>query len=615
MTPTTIPLNKLIAWDGNVRKTDSDKAISELAASIAAHGLLQSLVVRKDKRGKYAVIAGRRRLLALKSLANNGDIPASSPVACNVLEDDADATEIGLAENVVREAMHPADEFEAFRALIDGGLPVADVAARFGVTETVVQRRLKLACVSPKLLDAFRRGEMTLQHVMAFTVTDDHAAQERVWANLPKWQKGDPSIIRDCLSAHEITASDRRVRFATLKTYEKAGGQVRRDLFSDDEDGVFILDKTLLESLVAKKLQRVARDVRKEGWRWVEIRASFDHDEWSGFGRRYPEPSPLPPEAQAEYDALRAERESLWDLAEPDEAQVARLDAVEERLNEMDDREDVWSPETLANAGAIVSLGPDGDADVHRGFVKPEDMPEETPEAGEAEESAATGEANGAPALSAALIESLTAHRSAALSAALLEHPEVALALLVERLALPVFYNGPYGEGVLQITPRVASFHRVEGSIAFAAIEAAREHWRSRLPAGSEGLRTWCFMQSIATLQGLLTFCVTQTVNAVLLKGERATCPRMEQAQAVASLLNLDMAAWFTPTSANYFGRASKATIIGNLEEIKGAVAPAWNAMKKTDLASLAEREAVKARWIPALLRPPQPALESTAAE
>ena len=58
---TSIPLNKLLAWEGNVRKTDPAKGIDELAASIAAHGLLQSLVVRKDRRGKYAVVAGRRR--------------------------------------------------------------------------------------------------------------------------------------------------------------------------------------------------------------------------------------------------------------------------------------------------------------------------------------------------------------------------------------------------------------------------------------------------------------------------------------------------------------------------------------------------------------------------
>lgn len=345
------------------------------------------------------------------------------------------------------------------------------------------------------------------------------------------------------------------------------------------------------------------------------IRATFDHDEWSECERFHPEPSPLPPDAQAECDALLAERESLWDLEEPDEAQVERLNTVEERLAKLDDREDVWSPETLAIAGAVVSVGHDGGPDIRRGFVKPEDMPEETPADG-TEDGASVPDEGGTPALSAALIESLTAHRSAALCAALLDHPEVALALLVERLARPVFYNGPSGDGMLQIAPRMASFRRVEGSAAFTAIEAAREHWRSRLPADSEGLMTWCFMQKVATLQGLLTFCVAQTVNAVLVKGESSTNPRMEQAHAVASLLNLDMAAWFTPTSANYFGRTSKATIIGNLEEIKGAVAPEWNAMKKTDLASLAEREAAKARWIPPMLRvqPPLPALESVTA-
>jgi ParB family chromosome partitioning protein len=121
-------------------------------------------------------------------------------------------------------------------------------------------------------------------------------------------------------------------------------------------------------------------------------------------------------------------------------------------------------------------------------------------------------------------------------------------------------------------------------------------------------------MQNISTFQGLLTFCVAQTVNAVLLKGERSNSPRIEQADAIAGLLNLDMATWFTPTSANYFGRASKATIIGNLEEIKGAVAPAWNAMKKTDLASLAEREAARIRWIPPMLRLQAPLPASVAA-
>src|SRR5580704_10209820 len=219
-----IPLSKLLAWEGNVRKTNPDKAINELAASIEAHGLLQSLVVRKDKRGKYAVVAGRRRLLALKSLADAGQVEADYMVPCTVLDAEADATEISLAENVQREPMHPADELDAFKALIEGGAPVADVAARFGVTETVVQKRLKLGRVSPVLLAAYRAGEMTLEQLTAFAVTDDHVAQEHIWNELPEWQHADPDIIRNMLTEDEVTAADRRVKFVTLKAYEKAGG-------------------------------------------------------------------------------------------------------------------------------------------------------------------------------------------------------------------------------------------------------------------------------------------------------------------------------------------------------------------------------------------------------
>ena len=164
MTDTTsIPLNKLTAWDGNVRKTaGADTALAELAASIAAHGLLQSLVVRNGKKGRFAVVAGGRRLAALLQLAEAGKIAADYAVPCQVVADDADATEISLAENAVREQMHPADEFEAFRDLSDKGMPAADVAARFGVTEAVVSKRLKLARVSPVILTAYRDGKLDL---------------------------------------------------------------------------------------------------------------------------------------------------------------------------------------------------------------------------------------------------------------------------------------------------------------------------------------------------------------------------------------------------------------------------------------------------------------------
>jgi ParB family chromosome partitioning protein len=252
----SITLKKLLVWTGNVRKTYPQRAVDELAASIAAHGLLQSLVVRKDKRGRYAVVAGGLRLRALSKLAEEGTVPWNMPIPCTVLTDEADATEISLAENVVREPMHPADEFDAFKEMIEGGKPIMDIAARFGVTETVVQQRLRLARVSPALISAYRNDEMTLQHLMAFTVSNDHAAQERLWNELSDWQKRDPRLIREALAENEITAQDRRVHFVTLKAYEKAGGRVRRDLFSER-------DLVARPIIVNRRPRRVARGNRR----------------------------------------------------------------------------------------------------------------------------------------------------------------------------------------------------------------------------------------------------------------------------------------------------------------------------------------------------------------
>src|SRR5690348_9687362 len=169
-----IPLNQLTAWEGNVRKTAPDAALNELASSIESLGLLQSLVVKQEENGAYSVIAGRRRLTAMQALVKKKVLQADAPVSCVVVASDASATEISLAENVVREQMHPADQFEAFKALADSGTPAADIGARFGVTEKVVLQRLKLARVSPVIIKAFRDGKTSLECVMAFAVTDDH---------------------------------------------------------------------------------------------------------------------------------------------------------------------------------------------------------------------------------------------------------------------------------------------------------------------------------------------------------------------------------------------------------------------------------------------------------
>ncbi|MGD7409368.1 ParB/RepB/Spo0J family partition protein, partial [Ralstonia pseudosolanacearum] len=182
-----VPLSRLLARRSkrNVRKNPR-LSIPELAASISRVGLLQNLVVILAADGEqYEVVAGDRRLTALKLLAKKKRIAADHEVPC-LLVADASARTVSLAENVLREAMHPADQFEAFAALVKEGRPVEDIAADFGVSPLVVQRRLKLANVSPRLMTDYRAGTVTLEQLMALTITDDHKAQEVAFYGAPE---------------------------------------------------------------------------------------------------------------------------------------------------------------------------------------------------------------------------------------------------------------------------------------------------------------------------------------------------------------------------------------------------------------------------------------------
>ena len=119
-TEQTIPLNQLIHSKANVRRTAKTEGIAELAASIEAHGLRQNLNVLPVRDGrKFEVVAGSRRLRALKQLAKAGKLAKDIPIPCFVLGAGEDPAEISLAENAIRAAIHPDDQFEAFRALIE----------------------------------------------------------------------------------------------------------------------------------------------------------------------------------------------------------------------------------------------------------------------------------------------------------------------------------------------------------------------------------------------------------------------------------------------------------------------------------------------------------------
>ena len=384
----SIPLSQLELSPGNVRKTSAGKtAFAELKASIAAHGLLGNLIAHAIEPGhggdvRYAVIAGGRRLTALIDLAREGMLSTDYPVPCRVVGDDAPESELSLVENVVRAAMHPADQVEAFAGLADGGATVADIAARFGVAERLVEQRLRLGNAAPVLLDAYREGGIDLEVLTAFAVTADRERQIAVWEQV-KEQGYRPGAwqIKRMLTEDRVAARTAIARFVGVEAYEAADGAVTRDLFADEDDnGVWLDDPELLNKLATAKLESAANDLRPE-WKWAEARIDMDWNTIARFGRIVSTPATPKEEERAELERLEAREDELTNLDDEEwtEALVEEADAIEARNDELkaslESRAEFLEADR-AISGCIATIREDGELRLIKGLVRPEDMPQ-----------------------------------------------------------------------------------------------------------------------------------------------------------------------------------------------------------------------------------------------
>ena len=616
-----IPFKKLFPWEENVRTTVSTEGIEELSASIRSLGLLQSLVVKKAPRGKFSIVAGKRRFLAISLLVETGAWPSNSSIPCRLILNDRDLTELSLAENVQREAMHPADEVLAFQKLITNGMCVADIAARFGVSETVVNKRLALARVSPALLDKYRAGEMNLELLQAFTLSDDHTVQEQIWDELNRqpWNRL-PRTVRSLLSQDAIPAHDKRVTFVGLDKYEASGGMVKRDLFSrEDEAGVYVLDPAKLTRLASAKLEEIAESVKAEGWKWVDVQPEADYEFIHKHRRLRAQEATLAPEAQAEWEALSGEHERLQEQLEnegeenepgAEEPTNTRLNEIEDRLARIEEtRTEVYPDEVKAACGVVVTIEHDGSPKLLCGLLRKEDENALRPSvAGDSSPKAAplkNGD-RGASPYAASLIESLTAEKTAAIAAELTQNPHVALAAVVHALVLLQFGLDLHvyrTRSCLQISSTRPNLGDVKNSLAVASLERQQQEWLTQLPTEHTELWRWCLTQRQDTLLRLLAFCAASCVNAIQTKNDGDGRNRLPHADALASALEIDMTRWFTPTAENCFGRISKTLIAEALTEAGKTPDSTKLARKKTELAKLAEFEVAGTGWLPQPVR------------
>lgn len=640
-----VPLNRLKASPRNARRVrHSAAALEALAASIKAKGLLQPPVVEVGRDGEgrptgdFLVTIGEGRRQALRLLAKEKAIKRTHPVRVTV-DADNDAHEISLDENVTREAMHPADQFEAFRRLAEEtGWGPEEIGARFGVSAHVVRQRMRLGSAAPELMAAYREGRLALDQLTAFCVSEDHDRQRQVLDQSGPYASA--YAIRRAMTEAKVRTDDRRARFVGVETYEAAGGPVLRDLFTETGGG-WLEDPALLDHLVTAKLEALAQETReREGWAWAE--ASLDYPALSGFGRVYPVAVDRTEAEHAEIAALAAEYDRLVSETEAPGLLPPEVDA---RLEEIDRALQAFGPdyaypaEVRARAGVMVILGHDGVARFERGLVRAEDMAKDPPPPWSED-----GAHDGAPAidgdgsaksdaggsgdpsagaedeedrlapLSDRLVMELTAHRTMGLRDAVQADPAMALAVVAHAMALEVFYPG-YGQWTpLQLRLTETGLERLAPDVwdrpAGRRVSDRRESWGARLPERPEDL--WAVVAALAPSAqlDLMACCAGLGLHAVRDPHDRRP-GMLAQAETLATAVGLDMTTTWSATAEGYFSRVSKARMLEAVTEATGAEEVARIAgFKKTDMAEAAERLVEGRGWLPPILRTVPPEVE-----
>lgn len=646
-----IPLDLLELSQSNVRRVKAGVSVDTLADDIARRGLLQSLNVRPifdeegGETGRFEIPAGGRRFRALELLVKQKRLAKDAPIPCIVraVANGILAEEDSLAENSKREQLHPLDEFRAMKAMVDKGDGEEEIAARFHTTAGAVRQRLKLAGVSPKLHAHYADAAMTLDQLMAFTVSDDHARQEELWEQLVRSFNTTPAFIRQKLTENSVRAQDKRARFVGLDAYVDAGGGVVRDLFEADNGG-WLTDPPLLDRLVDEKLAAAGEEIAAEGWKWVATAIDLPWDATRGLRAIFGEEVPMTDEETARVSVLEAEGDELadeWGDAHDVPPEVhARIEAIDGELGALVDRPLIFDAAEQAIAGAFVTVDSDGSIRVERGFVKPEDEPVDEPvETGAPEDDEARGAKpavegcgedaaplppaeepdGGLKPLPDRLVADLTAWRTIALQDAFAEAPETAYIAALHAFVLGCFFSCSK-ESCLQVSAHRtwfgSTFTALRDSVPGQSLTARAAAWRERLPQSDKDV--WGFLLALDAddRAALLAHCVSTCVNAhaeIVPKhggghvSAHSVERRIAHSDILARAVGLDLVeAGWRPTVAGYFQGVSKARIVADVADARGEqVAAMIDHLKKPDMAREAERLLEDSGWLPVPLRTP----------
>ena len=641
-----IPFSKLYLSDANVRKTRNEKEDAQLSADIEARGLLQNLLVTKSKkRGKYAVIAGGRRLRAIEMIVERGAWDKTAEIECKLLDgSEDDAGEASLAENFQRVGMSPAEECRAFQHFITEGNDTAAVAQRFGLTQRFVDGRLRLANLAEPIFEALASGDITLEIAKAYAATDQHEVQLRVYEQMRHAWNPSTDAIRRMIADGSMRGNDPIALLVGEERYVAAGGKIERDLFSDKADDRWV-DVEIAHELAAAKLEAEAERVSVEtGVAWVTPVASTNswqaRNEANVFAVRLP-PVPLSEEARNRIDEIDARMDDITATFEDEGAQengdidVEALETEYETLEtERTDLEnpvrslpEEWRPEVgqylvLTTRGEMV-LESDYYSEKRLSFEQDDDgnitaTSEEAPTGGNGNsnkppakpEAVAPG---GAKPISAKLFDELAVQRRNILSASLLCDPGLALDFAIFSLSDDRSYESK-GTSLSGGKPNDPASGDISQSSAEGILAQAEEvldkSWREHKDMIDRFL-------AFRDLDDDAKASWLSYLVAISLEAKKGYSSEYHPLHALlGTMLDIDVAAMWRPNAENFFDRIPKGACLAALTEIGGAeLAARYAASKKQDLSKTCEKifsgdtimeEDVKERalsWIPEAMK------------
>lgn len=585
MTIHMIPLETLTVSPENARKSYDPEKLEELKASIMAHGLLQNLVIT-EVAGQPVVEAGGRRLRALLELAEAGELPADYEVPCELVFE-ADALEISLAENTIREPMHPADEFEAFAKMVADGKQVSEIANRFGTTVRHVEQRLRLSACAPELIDEYRAGKLTLDQLRAFTVADNPDKQLEYYHNAKYDWELHPNDIRRALTKKCIKGDHGLVKFVDLDAYTAAGGTVRRDLFGEAD---YIENVELLERLANDKIRFEVEKLEAEGWDWVDADLEFQHIKPANYITVEADDSEVPPHLPETLAQLEAQLEEV-DGPDGDEEESQRLqDQIDDIEAEIESFK-TFAPEQKAQAGCYVGVL-NGKICIVRGLTKPEALKKAEAKSAKtaAKEEKQKQAAKKDPAnLSQSLTDELKQHRLPIMQKALIDAPHIAIDLLLFTLAEQIIGQRFYGQNC-DLNARKTQWPVLTAkSDAAQAVTGAAEilstNWLKKRTAAERFTEFRKLEPLEKQMIGVYSFVATLQAAPIDVKQQKDSALEL-----ALSLAGISVAKWWRPTKENFFSRIGKEQLMTIGAELVGTgFAESYGGKKKGELAEIIE--------------------------